>query len=297
MKQIQRDVITGCPFNITRDTLHGARDVINRAPLYVPSSSHTTHTAPIVHIVICLWDHSSGMDSHISMQYGDESPDGKRSAPAMDTRNTRGVTGALPALKIGVCSFLECLKVVSVRKYRRQLLEYIKKSFFGKAVCNHEYNHMFKYRSLITSHPICRYGYYGIATHVDVWPLSRLMVSDDAAYDGARLPMSNLFTRALKTPRAGSAAGSDMVLAPSNPCKKRADSLSECAATQEAPGALQKVDRDIKDALADPLKVSSTSIITLSVKPSENLHTTSLDRSVPKELGRTDTKALWVSLS
>uniref|UniRef100_A0A2H1V147 SFRICE_029041 n=1 Tax=Spodoptera frugiperda TaxID=7108 RepID=A0A2H1V147_SPOFR len=34
----------------------------------------------------------------------DESPDGKRSAPPMDIRNTRGVTG---------------LKVVSVRKYRR----------------------------------------------------------------------------------------------------------------------------------------------------------------------------------
>uniref|UniRef100_A0A2H1VLD5 SFRICE_025351 n=1 Tax=Spodoptera frugiperda TaxID=7108 RepID=A0A2H1VLD5_SPOFR len=27
-------------------------------------------------------------------------------------------------------------------------------TFFGKVVCNHEYNHVFKYRSLITSHPI-----------------------------------------------------------------------------------------------------------------------------------------------
>uniref|UniRef100_A0A2H1W561 SFRICE_027005 n=1 Tax=Spodoptera frugiperda TaxID=7108 RepID=A0A2H1W561_SPOFR len=37
----------------TLKTLHGAQDVTNRAPLYVPSSSHTTHTAPIVHIVMC----------------------------------------------------------------------------------------------------------------------------------------------------------------------------------------------------------------------------------------------------
>uniref|UniRef100_A0A2H1WPN4 SFRICE_039960 n=1 Tax=Spodoptera frugiperda TaxID=7108 RepID=A0A2H1WPN4_SPOFR len=44
MKQIQRDVITGFPFNIMLDTLRGARDVTNHAPLYFPSSSPILQT-------------------------------------------------------------------------------------------------------------------------------------------------------------------------------------------------------------------------------------------------------------
>uniref|UniRef100_A0A2H1WL98 SFRICE_009043 n=1 Tax=Spodoptera frugiperda TaxID=7108 RepID=A0A2H1WL98_SPOFR len=45
----------------------------------------------------------------------------------------------------------------------------------------------------------------------DVWSPSRLVVSDDAAYGGARLSISNLFTWALKTPRP--AADSDASVA------------------------------------------------------------------------------------
>ncbi|KAF9806250.1 hypothetical protein SFRURICE_021469, partial [Spodoptera frugiperda] len=43
-KQIQRDVITGFPFNIMLDTLRGARDVTNHAPLYFPSSGPKLQT-------------------------------------------------------------------------------------------------------------------------------------------------------------------------------------------------------------------------------------------------------------
>uniref|UniRef100_A0A2H1WAQ7 SFRICE_033942 n=1 Tax=Spodoptera frugiperda TaxID=7108 RepID=A0A2H1WAQ7_SPOFR len=43
----------------------------------------------------------------------DVSPDSKRSAPLMDTHNTRRVTRALPAFKKGIRSFLEDLKAVT----------------------------------------------------------------------------------------------------------------------------------------------------------------------------------------
>uniref|UniRef100_A0A2H1VZS9 SFRICE_033039 n=1 Tax=Spodoptera frugiperda TaxID=7108 RepID=A0A2H1VZS9_SPOFR len=36
------------------------------------------------------------------------------------------------------------------------VLPFKERSFFGKVVCNHEYNHVFKYPTLITSHLIYR---------------------------------------------------------------------------------------------------------------------------------------------
>uniref|UniRef100_A0A2H1WE44 SFRICE_028067 n=1 Tax=Spodoptera frugiperda TaxID=7108 RepID=A0A2H1WE44_SPOFR len=42
-------------------------------------------------------------------------------------------------------------------------------------------------------------GYQGV--HDDVKPPSRIVVGDDVADDGARLSMSKLFTRVLKTPK------------------------------------------------------------------------------------------------
>lgn len=56
MKQIQReDVISGFPFNIMRDTLYGAQDVTNHAPLYFSSSGLILQNRgnAVVHILMC----------------------------------------------------------------------------------------------------------------------------------------------------------------------------------------------------------------------------------------------------